>query len=79
MTKLDIQNSVKNWHSAQIVVDTWVDSSRRSVTYASLLRSFSDPVLCFDDGLELYNTLCFYIYVPSESQDHEYYTIQFKI
>ena len=52
------------------------DPSRRSVTHASLLRSFSDPALRFDDGLELYNTLYDYIYVPCESRDHEYYGIQ---
>ena len=49
MAELEIENSVKNWKSAQIAVDTWVDPSRRSVTYASLLRSFSDSVLRFDD------------------------------
>ena len=41
--KLEIEISVKSWQSAQISVDTWLDPSRRSVTYASLLRPFSDP------------------------------------
>ena len=76
MAKLEIENSVKNW-SVQIAVDTWIDPSRRSVTYASLLRSFSDPALRFNDkGLEIYNTLYDHIYAPSESRDHEYYGIQ---
>ena len=77
MSKLEIENSVKNWKSAQIAVDTWVDPSRRSVTYASVLRSFSDSALRFDDeGLEICNTLYDHIYAPGESRDHEYYGIQ---
>ena len=58
-------------------MDTWVDPSRRSVTYASLLRSFSDSALRFDDeGLEICNTLYDNIYAPGESRDYEYYGIQ---
>ena len=54
MAKLEIENLVKNWRSAQIAADTWVDPSGRSVTCAPLLRSFSDSALRFDDeGLEL--------------------------
>ena len=57
-------------------MDTWIDSSRRSVTNASLPRSFSDPALRFDDkGLEICNTLYDHIYAPGESRDHEYYGI----
>ena len=77
MAKLEVENSVKNWKSAQIAVDTWIDPSRRSVTYASLLRSFSDPALRFDEEeLEICNTLYDHIYAPSESRDHEYDGIQ---
>ncbi|KAI6658160.1 hypothetical protein LOD99_11104 [Oopsacas minuta] len=76
MAKLEIENSVKNWKSAQIAVDTWIDPSRRSVTYASLLRSFL--ILCYTSmrKLEICNTLYDHIYALGESRDHEYYCIQ---
>ena len=75
--KLEIETSEKSWTSAQIAVDTWLDPSRRSVTYAFLLRSFFDPVLHYqDNGDEIYNTLYDHNFAPGESRDHEYYGIQ---
>ena len=56
--KLEIEDSVKSCKSAQIAVATWLDPSRRSVTYASLLRPFSDPVLFHNnEEIEIRNTL----------------------
>ena len=76
MAKLQIENSVKNWKSAQIAVDTWVGPSRRSVTYASLLRSFSDPALRFDEeGLEICNTLYDHIFSRSRILRYSYVAV----
>ena len=72
--KLEIEDSIKTWKSGQIAIDTWLDSSRRSVTYASLLRPFSDPALLHDsEEIEIRNTLYDYIFAPGEPRDHEYY------
>ena len=74
--KSEIEISVKSCQSAQISVDTWLDPSRRSVTYVSLLRPFSDPKLRHDDEFEIINTLYDHIFAPGEPRDHEYYGIQ---
>ena len=64
--KLEIEDSVKTWKSAQIAVDTWLDPSRRSVTYASLLRPFSDPVLFhINEEIAIRITLYDYVFAPS--------------
>ncbi|KAI6659663.1 hypothetical protein LOD99_14586 [Oopsacas minuta] len=75
--KLEIEDSIITWKSAQIAVDTWLDPSRRSVTYASLLRPLFDPALLHDsEEIEIRNTLYDYMFAPGEPRDHEYYGIQ---